>query len=78
LYWGFKKEKGSKYLTVYAMRYEIDRRRIDSIFLFSDKIETDNSGFFYRPVEDFGGYLFEYENKSGLVEESFSGKQLIR
>jgi hypothetical protein len=78
LYWGFKKEKGSKYLTVYAMRYEIDRRRIDSIFLFSDKIETDNSGLFYRPVEDLGGYLFEYEDKSWLVEESFSGKQLIK
>jgi hypothetical protein len=75
LYWGIKREKNSRYLTVYAMRYESTRRRTDSILLFSEKMKGDNPGFFYRPAEDFGGFRFQYEERSWLVEKSFSRKE---
>ncbi len=78
LYWGIKRENKSKYMTVYAMRFDLNRNRTDSIFLYSDFIKTDDPGYFYRPVEDFGGYRFESASKSWLVEESFARKQLVK
>ncbi len=80
-YWGLKKlERNGEYAgyNIYAIRYDLNKSQVDSLFLFNDYLGTDDRGYFLNPFFK-DGKLHYYSNHSmWVVDESFKIKSITK
>ena len=77
-YWGLKRDARSDSLAVFALRYDPATSDLDSMYLFTDLLETDNPGFFFFPKREAGGVRFQYEYSGWIIDSAFTVKTSIK
>jgi hypothetical protein len=70
LYWGVS-QGDSGYFNIYAMRYGLKTGAIDSVYLFKEGLETDNSSFFAPVFPENGKYIYQGTESKVELDSGF-------